>query len=373
MSTSNDQISEAAIDAARATLPIYVVADSPDGDVLSREPGYPGDDTKVWLAKGGSDDDPTTIGDLYAEYGDDLIAYAEPEEYGMAASLAATQAGAARPVVLPSPAEVAAAANAAGFVGDTLDPIEVQIEQARVDKVADAAVTAAIGAPTEANIDTALTALTAQAQVYGYVDPPMGYPSAAETLGRFEQGLISAAKANDLLAPLVPMDMSRPHWHPGTGEQMTEVDDLGFGVAVNVVPGITAALGHEAIDRTEDLLTLAEDKLGITAAMRGTGVIPRQVQRMAVGENPDAQAEVVAAFEANYVDDVNEFIETVLGPPPAPNADHDEDAYQAIVREARIWHAHQTAGAVTASLEAAASNDTSITSDIGDIIADALT
>lgn len=425
------------LDEARASLPTYIVADSPDGDVLSHEGGYPGDDTKVWLAKGGSDDDTTTMGDLYAEYGDDLIAYAEPEEAGVTASLAATEAGSARTLDddgFPAgpPVDVAEVltviADRAGLppeaLGvDKLAPIvdegngmastslpgspladsyrdasladltpeeQAAFGQVKADRQVAELVAAAVHDPTDENMEAAVAALEGAADEWltakqdngepvtasmvmeeligdanglstlkgwdltptepstpGYAAPPPGFPTAESTIARFEQGLISSEQRDQLLAPLIPIDTARPRIGEATGEPMTEVSSLpGLDVSVTVEPGITAAMGHEAIDRLEGFLTLAEDKLGITAAMHGPGIISRQTARMAVGENAEAQAEVVAAFEANYVQDQNEFVTTVLGPPPAPNADHDEAAYEALAREARLWHARHTASTV---------------------------
>jgi hypothetical protein len=237
MTMPDDALDAAALDDARSTLPIYVVADSPDGQVLSHSGDYPDDDTPVWMADSGSDTDTTTMGDLYAQYGDDLIAYAEPEEQAVAAALDPPATG--------------------GGIGAVIDGLR---------------------RPT----------------------------------------------------PVVPVVAALADDHQP----------------------VTAAMAASALDQIEAFLDEAEDLLGITAALNGPGIIPRPVQRMAVGENPDAQAQVVAAFEANYVDDVDEFVEDVLGPRPDPDTpEHDQEAWDALNREARLWHARRLAARpVAASL-----------------------
>lgn len=75
------------VSTARSRLPIYVVADSPEGPVLSFSDTYPDDDTMVWMQKSGSPDSQVPLSDVYAQYGDDVIAYAEPEPVAVTAAV----------------------------------------------------------------------------------------------------------------------------------------------------------------------------------------------------------------------------------------------------------------------------------------------
>lgn len=277
MNPEDDALTDAAVAAAEATLPIYVVAESPDGQVLSHDNGYPDDDTAVWLAASTADRADTTMGDLYAQYGDDLIAYAEPEEY--------------RPPVAAALTEPERQSG----IGAAFDALRV---------------------------------------------PPVTAGMTAEQ--------VAAATADRVAERL-----RHPSAHLPDGP--TEDDMHHIADRIRERQPITAAMAADAIDYIEAFLDEAEDLLGITAALNGPGVIPRPVQRMAVGENPAAQQQVIDAFEAHYRDDVDEMIEDVLGPRPDPDTpDHDAEAWDALADEARLWHAHRLASkaAVAAALRA---------------------
>jgi len=128
----------------RSVLPVFVVAESPDGPVLSHDDGYPTDDTQVWKQTGGSDDKTVPLGDLYAEYGSDLIAYAEPEETSVTAAIATplpvldTEDDTTPvtpetvPVDVSDPAEIAAAVDALNDIEQFLDTAEAAMDMAAV-------------------------------------------------------------------------------------------------------------------------------------------------------------------------------------------------------------------------------------------------
>ena len=228
---------------AQSTMPVFVVAESPDGQVLSYDSGYPDDDTKVWKASGG---DHTTLGELYAEYGDDLIAYAEPEPRSVAASLDETELAVSDGGVLPPVPETSYAPDATPIPADL------------ADDTADA------------------------------VDPE------------------------------------------------------------------TVAAAAQYLDEIETFLDVAEVALTEAAVTAGLDTIPHQqvsltTMRKAVGGNPTAQADIVKVFESAASEpDVDRFITVTLGSRPAPDANHDEEAWDATAKEARVWHAKNRA--VVASL-----------------------
>lgn len=317
--TTPDPLADAVVDDARSTLPIYVVADSPDGQVLSHSGDYPEDDTLVWLAKGGSDDQARPMGDLYAEYGDDLVAYADPEEVNVVAAL--YDAGTAK---------IAEALIAEGLTAATIDGTPVTAAQDAPERTADGEVVIRPDAPP----DPKLALSTAAQEALNAIPGPR---SDAEARG--DDAAVAAwdRYAEALRSGKTPAEARKAGWPDGDAP-------AAITAAVADQRAVTAALGNAAMDTLEAFLTDAEDRLGITAALNGPGVIPRPVQRKAVGENPDAQAQVVAAFEANYRDDVTEFIEDVLGPRPDPDTpEHDAEAWDALAREARLWHARRLA------------------------------
>lgn len=351
------------IDAARTTLPIFVVADSPDGKVLSNRDGYPDDDTPVWLEGRGGPAEAVPMGDLYAEYGNDLVAYAEPEKVGdaVAAAMAEEPKRTADGEVVINP--------------DAPPDPKLQLPEA-TRKLLDSA--AKKRAAAEAKGDTAkvealdryteaLLAGKSDAEAYDIGWPktaPAAAPEAkpgvtaaivsgADAIAEFREALIAdgldAETADRLIANgtlAIPQD--------GVTAAVCAPGDI-------IRPGDNPAdvLGdpHKALDRLEAFLSDAEDRLGITAALNGPGIIPRPTVRKAVGGNPDAQAEVVQAFEANYRDDLTEFIEDVLGPRPDPDTpEHDQEAWDDLAAEARLWHARRMG--VAASLRQSARNTT---------------
>ena len=133
-----------AMDMVRSVLPVYVVAESPDGKILSHDDGYPTDDTQVWKQTIGSDDNPVPLGELYAEYGSDLIAYAEPEETSVTASIGeplpildsdddvTPVAPETVPEHVSDPAETAAATAALEEIETFLDTAEAALDVAAV-------------------------------------------------------------------------------------------------------------------------------------------------------------------------------------------------------------------------------------------------
>lgn len=443
---------------ARATLPIYVVADSPDGDVLSNRAGFPDDDTPVWIDGKGSPESPTPLGDLYAQYGDDLIAYADPEPLAVTAVTAAADApkrtADGEVVVNPDApsdpklqldpltqgllADIPDRIKAAEAKGDTAEvaALERYADALRAGKSADdaraeawpneaaapakapaAPAPAKAPAPVAASLDPdapsaadalvdAIVAATTQAcgTVTASLALAVDEPAVDEAAAAAErQAIIDYAVANGwteaqaidmvttgivrtpdgtLFGVVLPDGVDHATLPDDVREMLDfEAQQLAAAEAQHE-PGVTAAMVDSALSEVEAFLTAVEDKLGITAAINGPGIIPRPVQRMAVGENPQAQAQVLAAFEANYRDDVTEFVEDVLGPrPPDDTPEHDADAWDDLAAEARLWHAQRTGHAIAASLaakaaaadEAADSAADEITSDIGDAVAAALT
>lgn len=419
-----DPIDEAAVDAARSTLPIYVVADSPDGDVLSNRGGYPDDDTPVWVDGKGDPEAPTPFGDLYAQYGDDLIAYAEPEERAVTAATDPPKRTADGEVVInpdapPDPklqlsadaqrllAAVPERVKAAEAKGDTdeVAALERYADALRSGRTEDEA--KAAGWPAKdavaATLDTsAAPAAHALGAVTASLALAVDEPPADEAAAQAERdALIDYAVENgwtreqaiemvttgvvrtpdgSLYTVVLSPDADRSAL-PDDAREMLAFEDQAIAATEvpaplnadgSAAPPITDADIEQAFANVEALIAVAEDKLGITAAINGPGIVPRPVQRMAAGNNPDAQAKVLAAFEANYRDDVDEFVEDVLGPRPDPDTpEHDAEAWDAVAAEARLWHAQQTGRNVTAAMQARA-DDAAITTDIGDLIADAL-
>lgn len=423
---------------ARATLPIYVVADSPDGDVLSNRAGFPDDDTPVWIDGKGGPESATPLGDLYAEYGDDLIAYADPEPVAVTAATDAPKRTADGEVVInpdapPDPklqldartqgllADIPDRIKAAEAKGDTAEvaALERYADALRAGKSADDARAEAwpadgaapAKAPVAASLDPdapsaadalvdAIVAATTQAcgTVTASLALAVDEPAADEAAAAAErQAIIDYAVANGwteaqaidmvttgivrtpdgtLFGVVLPDGVDHATLPDDVREMLDfEAEQLAAAEAQHE-PGVTAAMVDSALSEVEAFLTAVEDKLGITAAINGPGIIPRPVQRMAVGENPQAQAQVLAAFEANYRDDVTEFVEDVLGPrPPDDTPEHDADAWDDLAAEARLWHAQRTGHAIAAALAAQAADSAAeqITSDIGDAVAAALT
>lgn len=304
-----DPLGDDALSAARSTLPIYVVADSPDGQVLSHSGDYPEDDTQVWLADGGSDAETRPMGDLYAEYGDDLVAYAEPEEFSVAAALYDTG---------------------------------VMTREQVADEMG---VTAAQGAPER----------TADGEVVINPDAPPDPKLALSTATQDALNAIPArrakAEADGDTAEVEALDRYAAALMAGK----TEAEARKAGWPADARP-VTAALGNAAMDTIEAFLDEAERVVApaVVAALgpyTGPPVpIPPVTQRMAVGGNEDAQGDVVEAFEAHYRPDLAEFIDTVLGArPPDDTPEHDAVAWDALAAEARLWHAKRAVEAVTAA------------------------
>lgn len=72
------------VEEARALMPAFAVADTPDGVALSRSGDSPDVDTEVWLPDVGTEDDKATIGDLFDKYGNDkVLLYLEPEPWDL--------------------------------------------------------------------------------------------------------------------------------------------------------------------------------------------------------------------------------------------------------------------------------------------------
>lgn len=415
-----DALDDAAVDDARSSLTVYLVADSPDGAVLSHRAGYPDDDTPVWIEGHGSDDSPTPMGDLYAQYGDGLIAYAEPEERAVTAAPDPKRTADGEVVINPdappdpklalSPAQqealaaIPARVQAAEAKGDTdeVAALERYADALRagrsIDEARDAgwpakpAVAAALAAPEVVGAITASLALAVddptadteserQALIAYAVENGWTQEQATEMV---DTGVIRTPDGT-LFSVVRPADADRTGL-PDDVIEMLDYEDqrLAAEDAAAPIPTPLNADGtvgtpidptviERAFENIEGLLGMAEDKLGITAAINGPGIIPRPTMRMAAGDNPDAQAQVLAAFEANYRDDVTEFVEDVIGPRPDPDTpEHDAEAWDAVAAEARLWHAQQTGRNVTAALAAAADDTSAITADIGDLVADAL-
>lgn len=374
--TDSPDLDAAALDAARSTLPIYVVAESPDGKVLSHSGDYPEDDTKVWV-EGADPTSAVPMGDLYAEFGNDLIAYAEPEKLdAVAAALddGGSGSGGAPASTTPT-SEVAAeyerlAAEGIATREQIAAAVGVTAAQDAPERTADGEVVINPDAPSDPklalseDVQQALNEIPAR-RTKAEAD---GDTAEVEALDRYAEAL-RAGKS--------PADARAEAWATsdavtaalGDFREALVADGLDPDVADRLIadglrPGpdaVTAAvcapgdiargnpadvLGdpHEALDRLESFLSTAEDVLGITAALNGPGVIARPTVRKAVGGNEEAQAEVVAAFEANYRDDVDEFVEDVLGPRPDPDTpEHDQEAWDDLAAEARLWHARRMA------------------------------
>lgn len=372
--TDTDPLTDAAVDAARSTLPIYVVADSPDGKVLSNRGGYPDDDTPVWLAGKGGPAEARPMADLYAEYGDDLVAYAEPEEINVAAALHAagtvTRGQVAAEMGLSEADDLAirkaawesGAIDPAAFM-DNLNLLPAALrDQALADLRAEGidplayAVTAAQDAPER----------TADGEVVinpdAPPDPKLALPEDVQEALNAIPGPRSDAEARGDDAAVAAYDRYAEALR--SGKTPAEARKVGWPdgdtpaavtAAVDDQRAVTAALGNAAMDTIEAFLDEAEEMIaGAVVAALGPHEgpltpLPAATQRMAVGENPDAQDDVIEAFEANYMPDVNRFVATVLGPrPPDGTPDHDADAWDALAKEARLWHARRVAEAATA-------------------------
>lgn len=339
-----------AIDAARSTLPIFVVAESPDGNVLSLHGGYPDDDTPVWVDGRGGPAKTVPMGDLYAEYGNDLIAYAEPEKLDAAVAAAMAEEPkrtADGEVVINPDAPPDPKLQLSPDVQDALNAIPQRRSKAEAD--GDTAEVEALDRYAEA-----LRAGKSPDEAHD-----IGWPKAeakpvtaaivsgAANIATFREALIADGLDADVADRLIANGTLHIPQEPVTAA-VCAPGDIARGNPADVLGD-----PHEALDRLEAFLSQAEDMLGITAALNGPGILPRPTVRKAVGGNEEAQAEAVAAFEANYLDDVDEFVENVLGPRPDPDTpEHDQEAWDALAAEARLWHARRMA--VAASLRQSA-------------------